>query len=180
MRTRSPLRQRTVVPAPGRDRLAGLRCSSARMLISGTNRPPGSTRGSVGLVQAYLDASLRTGTTTVFASSPVPSSFQPPARTSSTLGEPVHDFSSGSIHGWVEEFRQIGIRTFLVVATNLSDRSTVVPLAMRRSGDFPVRRGWALRDHWALLGEHLRVEDEYGGFRLAENDGRVGWAARTR
>jgi hypothetical protein len=44
----------------------------------------------------------------------------------------------------------------------------------------PVDRGWKLHDRWTLLGEHVRVDEEYFTSVSAETDGRIGWAARGR
>jgi hypothetical protein len=37
-----------------------------------------------------------------------------------------------------------------------------------------------MRDHWAVLGEHLPVDGTYFTSVSAENDGRLGWSARGR
>jgi hypothetical protein len=46
-------------------------------------------------------------------------------------------------------------------------------------GALPAVRGWALRDHWALLGEHIPAPPDFASVS-AETDGRLGWAARGR
>jgi len=47
-------------------------------------------------------------------------------------------------------------------------------------GALPAARGWEMRDHWAVLGEHLPVDGTYFTSVSAETDGRVGWSARAR
>ena len=45
---------------------------------------------------------------------------------------------------------------------------------------FGRRKGWALRDHWALLGEHIPVNSRFFTSVSAETDNRLGWSARGR
>jgi hypothetical protein len=78
-----------------------------------------------------------------------------------------------------EEFRPIGVDA----SYTFRRRWTIAATAYRGNdtfGSLPAVRGWELHDRWTLLGEWVPVDDEYYTSVSAENDGRIGWAARGR
>jgi hypothetical protein len=85
-----------------------------------------------------------------------------------------------ALNSWMgEEVRPIGVdaaytfrRQWTAGATLFRGNDTL--------GALPPVRGWALRDHWALLGEHIPVDDEYFASVSAETDHQLGWSARGR
>ena len=142
--------------------------------------PQQSTRGAIGVVEAWVEAQVPHGDDErlrIVAGA----FFLPTSRENiDALWESPYAISSSALNTWLgEELRPIGLdlswsanRAVLLGATIYRGNETF--------GAFPVDRGWAIRDHWALLGEHLRVDEEYDASVSAENDGRLGWAARAR
>lgn len=142
--------------------------------------PQQSKRGAVGIVEAYVEGLLPHGDDERLRIV-VGAFFLPTSRENvDALWESPYAISSSALNTWLgEELRPIGVdvswstnRSLLLGATLYRGNETF--------GAFPADRGWAIRDHWALLGEHLRVNDEYDASVSAENDGRLGWSARAR
>jgi hypothetical protein len=142
--------------------------------------PQQSQRGAIGVVEAYVEAIVPHGDDERFRVL-AGAFFLPTSRENvDALWENPYAISSSALNTWFgEEFRPIGVdvswsanRAFLAGVTVFRGNETF--------GAFPIDRGWAIRDHWAVLGEHLRVDDEYDASVSAENDGALGWAGRTR
>ncbi|MBI2214033.1 MAG: hypothetical protein HYU52_10335 [Acidobacteria bacterium] len=88
-----------------------------------------------------------------------------------------YTISSSALNTWFgEELRPIGVdatlfaRGFMAGATLFRGNDTF--------GALPVDRGWALHNHWTLLGEWVPADDDDYTSVSAENDGRIGWSAR--
>ena len=146
-----------------------------------------SRRGLAGLTQAYFELNVPRGQDRIRVLGGA--FFLPTSRENvDALWESPYTITPSALNSWFgEEFRPIGIdasytirRTFTIGGTVFRGNDTL--------GSFPADRGWALRDHWALLGEHLFVYEEIGDGHAepyytsvsAENDGRLGWSVRAR
>jgi hypothetical protein len=139
----------------------------------------GSHRGHAGVVEAWLEQNFVRGEHRLRLMEGA--FFLPGSRENvDALWESPYSITSSALNSWMgEEFRPIGVDA----AYTLRRRWTIGATAYRGNdtfGAFPVDRGWALRDQWALLGEHLRVDEEYFTSVSAETDGRIGWSARGR
>lgn len=143
------------------------------------NESDDSKRGRAGVVQAYLDQNFQRGEHRVRLTEGA--FFLPTSRENvDALWETPYTITSSALNSWIgEEFRPIGVdasytfrRRWTGAVTLFAGNDTL--------GSFPAARGWAMRDHWALLGEHLPVNDEYSTSVSAENDDRLGWSARGR
>jgi hypothetical protein len=151
---------------------------SAHVHLLARDDPDGSRRGTAGVVQGYIDGNLRLGGDRFRirgGSFFLPTSFE----NIDALWETPYTITPSALNTWMgEEFRPIGVdvawgrRSLAVGATLFRGNDTF--------GGLPVDRGWALRDRWTLLGEHVRVDDEYFTSVSAETDHRPGYAARTR
>jgi hypothetical protein len=147
-------------------------------LLARTNED-GSRRGRAGVVEAWLDQNLERGDHRLrFMEGAF---FLPGSRENvDALWESPYTISSSALNSWMgEELRPIGVDA----AYTFRRRWTVAATAYRGNdtfGSLPAVRGWALHDRWTLLGEHVPVDDEYFTSVSAENDGRIGWAARGR
>lgn len=135
-----------------------------------------SERGHVGVPEAYLESNLFPGESRIRVRAGA--MFLPTSRENvDALWESPYTISSSALNTWMgEEFRPIGFdatvlnRGFMVGATAFRGNDTF--------GALPVERGWALHNHWTLLGEWVPVGgDDYTSVS-AENDGRTGWSAR--
>ena len=140
--------------------------------------PQGSRRGSAGVVQAFADVSVPRGEDRLRILAGA--FFLPGSRENvDALWESPYTITPSALNTWFgEEFRPIGVdvsysirRTVTFGATAFRGNETL--------GGFLFDRGWALRDRWALLGEHQPTDDEYFTSVSAENDGRIGWSARA-
>jgi hypothetical protein len=138
-----------------------------------------SLRGHVGIVQAYLEQNVERGEHRLrFTEGAF---FLATSRENvDALWENPYTITSSALNSWLgEEFRPIGIdaaytfrRTWTAGATVYRGNDTF--------GALPAVRGWSLHDHWALLGEHLPVDEEYFTSVSAETDGNLGYAGRLR
>jgi hypothetical protein len=88
------------------------------------------------------------------------------------------------LNTWMgEEFRPIGIDATYMKRTQTLGVFTLGGTVFRGDDTFgalPIDRGWALRDHWALLGEWIPAQEGYFTSVSAETDGTLGWSARAR
>ena len=135
-----------------------------------------SRRGHAGVVQAYVEQRIRDRwrfTEGAF--------FLPTSRENvDALWESPYTISSSALNSWMgEELRPIGVdaaytwrRQLTVGATLFRGNDTF--------GALPIDRGWALRDHWATLGEWLSAQEGYYTSVSAETDHHLGWSARAR
>jgi hypothetical protein len=135
-------------------------------------------RGRVGVVEAYLDQNVVRGEHRLRLMEGA--FFLPTSRENvDALWESPYTITPSALNSWLgEEFRPIGIdaaytlrRTWTAGLTAFRGNDTF--------GAFPAVRGWALRDYWAVLGEHMPVKDDFTSVS-AETDHRIGWAARGR
>jgi len=138
-----------------------------------------SRRGHVGVVQAYLDQTLDRGEHRLRLTEGA--FFLPTSRENvDALWETPYTITSSALNSWLgEELRPIGVdaaytlrRRWTAGVTLFTGNDTL--------GSFPAVRGWSLRDHWALLGEHLAIDHEYYSSVSAETDHRLGYSARGR
>ncbi len=142
-----------------------------------------SRRGRVGIVQAYLDQTFERGPHRLRLTEGA--FFLPTSRENiDALWETPYTITSSALNSWIgEELRPVGvdaaytlrqpsIGSFTGALTVFTGNDTL--------GSFPAVRGWSMRDHLALLGEHLKIDNEYFTSVSAETDHRLGWAARGR
>lgn len=138
-----------------------------------------SRRGRAGVVEAWLDQNLVRGNHRLRLMEGA--FFLPTTRENvDALWETPYTITPSALNSWLgEELRPIGVD-----AAYTYRRSWTGGLTVFRGNDtlgaFPAARGWALRDHWALLGEHLPVDPDYFTSVSAETDGNLGWAGRGR
>ena len=139
----------------------------------------GSKRGHAGIVQAYLEQNVVMGEHRLHFTEGA--FFLATSRENvDALWENPYTITSSALNSWLgEELRPIGVD-----AAYTYRRAWTAGLTLFRGNDtfgaLPAVRGWSLHDHWALLGEHLPVDDEYFTSVSAETDGRLGYAARGR
>ncbi len=139
----------------------------------------GSRRGHAGVVEAFLDQNVVRGEHRLrFMQGAF---FLPGSRENvDALWESPYTMTSSALNSWLgEELRPIGVdaaytfrRAWTAGATVFRGNDTF--------GALPAARGWAMRDHWALLGEHTPVDAEYFTSVSAENDHNLGWSARAK
>ena len=143
------------------------------------NESDHSKRGRAGIVQAYLDQNFARGEHRVRLMEGA--FFLPTSRENiDALWETPFTITSSALNSWMgEEFRPIGIDAAYTFRRQWTGAITLFT-GNDTLGSFPAVRGWALRDHWALLGEHLPVDAEYYTSVSAENDDRIGWSARGK
>lgn len=137
-----------------------------------------SDRGAAGTPEAYVDARLqrKNGDRIRLRAGAF---FLPTSRENvDALWESAYTITPSALNSWFgEEFRPIGVdasyshRGFSGGATLFRGNDTF--------GALPPARGWRMRDHWIVLGEHLHVDPEYVTSVSAETDGRLGWSARA-
>jgi hypothetical protein len=136
----------------------------------------GGHRGRAGIVQAYLEQRVRERwrfTEGAF--------FLPTSRENvDALWESPYTITPSALNSWFgEELRPIGIDAAYTWRRTLTAGATVFR-GNDTFGALPKDRGWAMRDEWILLGEHLPVGDGYSTSVSAETDHTLGWSARGR
>ena len=137
----------------------------------------GSRRGTLGVPEAYVEAHFVPGGDRVRVRAGA--FFLPTSRENiDSLWESAYTLTPSALNSWFgEELRPIGVDAtyfhggLMAGATVFRGNDTF--------GALPAVRGWTMRDHWALLGEWLPVDDEYYSSVSAETDHRLGWSART-
>lgn len=142
-----------------------------------------SRRGRVGIVQAYLDQTFERGPHRLRLMEGA--FFLPTSRENvDALWETPYTITSSALNSWIgEEFRPVGVDaayTLRHASRGSFGAAFTAFIGNDTLGSLPAVRGWSLRDHWALLGEHLKVDNEYFTSVSAENDHRLGWAARGK
>ena len=147
------------------------------------NDADGSRRGRVGIVEAWLDQNFVRGKNRVRLMEGA--FFLPTSRENiDALWESPFTITSSALNSWFgEEFRPVGVDAAYTRRQVLGGAVTAGVTLFAGNDTFgalPVDRGWALTDRWTLLGEHLRVDDDYFTSISAETDHRLGWAARGR
>jgi hypothetical protein len=149
---------------------------SAHVHVVGRSDVDDTRRGAAGITEAYVDANFAPNKDRVRVRSGA--MFLPTSRENvDSLWETPYTLTSSALNSWFgEEFRPLGVDVswfhgnFIAGATLFAGNETF--------GALPAERGWRLNDHWALLGEHIRVDSEYYASVSAENDHRLGWSAR--
>src|SRR5687768_13308060 len=142
-----------------------------------------SRRGRIGIVQAYLDQNIERGAHRLRLTEGA--FFLPTSRENvDALWESPYTITPSALNSWLgEEFRPIGFdvswRHRLKRLGALTGGATVYR-GNDTFGALPIDRGWALTDRWALLGEHVRVNDRLFTSVSAETDGRLGWSTRAK
>jgi hypothetical protein len=137
----------------------------------------GSRDGAVGVTEAYADASFVAGSSRFRLRAGaffLPTSFE----NVDPLWQSPYAVSSSALNTWIgEELRPVGLDVSYAVgglrlgATAYRGNETL--------GALPPARGWRIGDRWTLLGEKLPVDGSVYTSLTAENDGRLGWAARA-
>jgi hypothetical protein len=143
----------------------------------------GSRRGRVGVVEAFLEQNFRVGADRVHIMEGA--FFLPGSRENvDSLWETPYTITPSALNSWLgEELRPVGIdaswRHPLRGGSALTGGATVFT-GNDTFGALPIDRGWALRDHWGLLGEHIPVTSTFYTSVSAETDDRLGWSARGK
>src|SRR5205085_6328314 len=101
-----------------------------------------------------------------------------------SLWETPYTITPSALNSWMgEEFRPIGVDVSyahrFTRAGSLTGGGTAF-IGNDTFGALPIDRGWALRDHWALLGEHIPMNATLYTSVSAENDHRIGWSGRVK
>lgn len=151
----------------------------AHVHLLARNDEDGSRRGRAGVVEAWLDQNFARGEHRLRLMEGA--FFLPGSRENvDALWETPFTITPSALNSWLgEELRPIGVdaaytfrRTWTAALTAYRGNDTL--------GALPPVRGWALRDRWTLLGEHVPVDEEYFTSVSAETDGRIGWSGRGR
>src|SRR5688500_3761682 len=155
----------------------------AHVHLLARNESDESRRGRVGIVQAYLDQTFERGPHRLRLTE---GAFFLPTSCENVdaLWETPYTITSSALNSWIgEEFRPVGVDAAYTLRQpsrgSLTGALTVFT-GNDTLGSFPAVRGWSIRDHLALLGEHLKIDNEYFTSVSAETDHRLGWAARGR
>jgi hypothetical protein len=148
----------------------------AHLHLLGRTDDENARRGIAGVVEGYVEAKFHPGLSRVRVKAGA--FFLPTSRENvDSLWESPYTITPSALNSWLgEEFRPIGVdiawfRGKLQAGATLFRGNDTF-------GALPVARGWAMRDHWILLGEWIPVDDEYFTSASAENDQRTGWSAR--
>jgi hypothetical protein len=147
------------------------------------NTSDGSRRGRVGVVEAFLEQNASPGGDHIHIMEGA--FFLPTSRENiDSLWETPYTITSSALNSWLgEELRPIGVDAAYTHRFQGFGALTGAATVFRGNDTFgalPVDRGWAMRDHWALLGEHLPVNGRVFTSVSAENDHRLGWSARAK
>jgi hypothetical protein len=149
------------------------------------NEADGSRRGRVGVVEAFLEQNIRRGGDRVHLMEGA--FFLPTSRENvDSLWETPYTITPSALNSWLgEELRPIGVDAAWThqLARVGRGAATIGATVFRGDDTFGalvIDRGWALRDHWILLGEHIPVNARFFTSASAENDDRLGWSARAR
>jgi len=151
----------------------------AHVHLLARNDADGSRRGIAGIPEAYVEAKFHRGDHRLRVVGGA--FFLPTSRENvDALWESPYTITPSALNSWFgEEFRPIGIDLGYTYCGSLTGGVTVFR-GNDTFGALPAVRGWSLRDHWALLGEHLPVDGTYFTSVSAETDHQLGWAARGR
>ena len=143
------------------------------------NDDDGGRHARFGVVEAYLEQKYFPGEDKIRIMEGA--FFLPTSRENvDALWESPYTITPSALNSWMgEEFRPIGIdaaytwrHAITIGGTAFTGNDTF--------GALPAGRGWMLRDHWAVLGEHLPAG--FGNYSSvsAETDHRLGWSGRAR
>lgn len=147
------------------------------------NEADGSRRGRVGVVEAFLEQNVRRGGDRLHLMEGA--FFLPTSRENvDSLWETPYTITSSALNSWLgEELRPVGVDAAWTHHLPRAGAATIGATLFAGNDTFgalPIDRGWALRDHWILLGEHIPVNARFFTSVSAENDHRLGWSARGR
>jgi len=133
----------------------------------------------VGATEAYLEQNFHRGEDRVRIMEGA--FFLPTTRENvDALWESPYTITPSALNSWMgEEFRPVGVDAAYTFRHSLTGGVTVFT-GNDTFGALPASRGWMMRDHWALLGEHLPVDGTYFSSVSAETDHRLGWSTRIR
>ena len=136
-------------------------------------------RARVGATEAYLEQNLHRGDDRLHIMEGA--FFLPTTRENvDALWESPYTITPSALNSWLgEEFRPIGVDAAYTLRHSLTGGITVFT-GNDTFGALAAGRGWMMRDHWALLGEHLPVDGTYFSSVSAETDHRLGWSTRAR
>src|SRR3954463_1733832 len=151
----------------------------AHVHLVARNEADGSRRGHFGVTEAFLEQNDHRGEDRLHIMEGA--FFLPTTRENvDALWETPYTLTPSALNSWLgEELRPIGVDAAYTIRHSLTFGGTVFR-GNDTFGALPAARGWMLRDHWAVLGEHLPVDGEYFTSVSAENDGRLGWSYRAR
>jgi hypothetical protein len=143
------------------------------------NDADGSRRGRAGVVEAYIDQNFASGTNRLRLTEGA--FFLSTSRENiDALWESPYTITPSALNSWLgEEFRPIGVDAAYTWHRRWTGGVTVFR-GNDTFGALPAVRGWALRDRWTLLGEHVPVDPDYYTSVSAETDHTLGWSARAR
>lgn len=156
----------------------------AHVHLLARNESDGSRRGRIGVVEAFLEQNFRTGggdrihlMEGAF--------FLPTSRENvDSLWETPYTITPSALNSWMgEELRPVGVDASYAHRTEKAGTFTggaTVFTGNDTFGALPIDRGWALRDHWIVLGEHIPVTANFYTSASAETDHRLGWSARAK
>jgi hypothetical protein len=138
-----------------------------------------SRRGRVGVVQAYLDQTFERGEHRLKLTEGA--FFLPTSRENvDALWESPYTITPSALNSWIgEEFRPVGVDAAYTLRYTWTGALTLFT-GNDTLGALPAVRGWSMRDHWAVLGEHLPVDQEYFTSVSGESDHHLGWSGRGR
>lgn len=136
-----------------------------------------------GVVEAFVEKNLNLGSDRVRIAGGA--FFLPTSRENiDSLWESPYTLTPSALNSWLgEELRPVGadvsyrhrtasIGTFTAGGTAFIGNDTF--------GELLISRGWALRDRWTLLGEHVESRPAHYTSVSGENDDRIGWSARAK
>jgi len=151
----------------------------AHVHVIARNAVAGDVRGTVGTPEAYIEANFHPGNDRLRLRGGA--FFLPTSRENvDALWETPYSLTSSALNTWMgEEFRPIGLDAVYTWRQSLGVGATVYR-GNEAFGAIPVSRGWIIGDHWALLGERLRLDADYDTAISTEYDHRLGWAGRVR
>lgn len=138
----------------------------------------GSTNETIGIVEGFLETYLTPGDARLRLRAGA--FFLPTSREHvDALWETPYSVTPSALNGWLgEELRPIGID-----ADYTRDRlqlGATLFTANDAFGTLPAVRGWALRNHVALLDETIIAADDEHTRISVDTDDRPGWSARAR
>ena len=151
----------------------------AHLHLIARNDADGGHRARFGATEAYVEENFHPGNDRLRIMEGA--FFLPTTRENvDALWESPYTITPSALNSWLgEEFRPVGVD----VAYTLRQSITLGATAFTGDDTFgalPASRGWMMRDHWALLGEHLPVDGTYFTSVSAETDHRLGWSTRAR
>jgi hypothetical protein len=151
----------------------------AHVHLIARNDADGGHRARFGATEAYLEQNFHRGEDRLHIMEGA--FFLPTTRENvDALWETPYTLTPSALNSWLgEEFRPIGVDAAYTIRHSLTFGATVFR-GNDTFGGLPAARGWMMRDHWALLGEHLPVDAEYFTSVSAETDHRLGWSTRAR